>query len=298
MPTAGERGGRLERAPLGEILKRSAEFLEARGIERAKFDASLLLGHVLGLDRMSLYLQFERPLFSDELERIRDLLRRRARGEPVAYLIGRWGFHALDVRVDARVLVPRPDTETLVDLALERLAGREKPIVADIGTGSGCIALALAHARPDAVLLASDLSAEALEVARANAEALGLADRIRFAAGDLLAPWRDDAAWGRLKAVVSNPPYIVRGDPRLDAAVARHEPALALYVEGTDPFEIGERIAAEARDALAPGGLLAIEIGAGSDEHARERLLDLGYVEVGVAADLAGVPRVVYGSRR
>lgn len=266
-------------------------------MERPRLDVELLMAHALGVPRMQLYLQFDRPLGPDELEAIRDLVRRRGQGIPVAYLLGHWGFHALDLEVDGRVLVPRPETETLVDAALERCATREAPVLLDVGTGSGCIALAVAHALPTATVLASDVSAEALEVARANAERLGLAARVTFAQGDLLAPWRGHAHHGRLDAVLSNPPYIVRGDPTLEAAVARHEPDVALYVEGGDPLAIARRLADEARAALAPGGWLLIEIGHESGEAAHTMLRDLAYEDVSVQPDLAGIPRVALGRR-
>ncbi|MGE0193006.1 MAG: peptide chain release factor N(5)-glutamine methyltransferase [Planctomycetota bacterium] len=297
--TAARGGaGRLDRAPLLEILKRSTTWLEGRGLPRPRLDVELLMAHALGIERMQLYLQFDRPLAGEELDAIRDLVRRRGLGEPVAYLTGRWGFHALDLAVDARVLVPRPETETLVDAALERLAGVANAVVADVGTGSGCIALALAHARDDLTALGSDLSEAALHVARDNAARLGLDARVRFAHGDLLAPWRDEPAFGHLAAVVSNPPYVVRGDPALEAAVARFEPELALYVDGTDPFAIGARIADQARSALVPGGWLLVELGAGSDTRAREALTALDYTDIDVLPDLAGIGRVVVGRTR
>jgi release factor glutamine methyltransferase len=197
--------------------------------------------------------------------------------------------------VDPAVLIPRPETEHLVDAALDVLEGVAAPVFADVGTGSGCVVVTLLHALPAARAHATDVSAEALAVARENARRHGVLPRLSFHEGDVLAPLRAGADWGRLDAVVSNPPYVVRGDPTVEVDVRDHEPAAALYVPGADPLAVARRVAEEARAALRPGGLLALEVGMGSAPAAREALAALGYAEVRVLPDLAGIERIVTG---
>ncbi len=260
------------------------------------------MAHALGLDRLQLYLQFDRPLGEAELSTIRELVRRRGAHVPVAYLVGEREFFSLAFRVDERVLVPRPETEHLVETARVHLlgvrgAGGASPVFADVGTGSGCIAVALLHEVPAARGHAIDIEAGALEVARANAERHGVQDRLTFHEGDLLAPLRDQPDWGRLDAVLSNPPYVLEDDESVERGVRDHEPHGALFVEGSDPLVVAARLAEEALDALAPGGLLAFEVGLGGAGAARRRLADLGYAQVAVVPDLAGIDRVVCGQR-
>ncbi|HWH65681.1 MAG TPA: HemK/PrmC family methyltransferase, partial [Gaiellales bacterium] len=170
---------------LAEVLRRSTGYLEQHGSPTPRLDAELLLAHGLGLSRIELYTQFERPLDEDELAACRELVRRRGLREPVAYVIGSWGFRGLDLAVDARVLVPRPETELLVDRCLALLEGVERPRVVDVGTGSGAIALSLKSERPDAEVVACDISQDALDVAAANAARLGLDVELHLS--DLLA---------------------------------------------------------------------------------------------------------------
>jgi release factor glutamine methyltransferase len=216
---------------------------------------------------------------------------------PVAYLTGEREFWSLPFAVDRRVLVPRPETEHLVEAAAARLEGRTDARLADVGTGSGCVAVALLRELPAARAHGLDRSADALAVARANAERHGVAERLELHAGDLLGPLRGHADWGRLDAVVSNPPYVVRGDATLAPDVAAHEPPEALYVDGDDPLAVAARLAEEARGALAPGGLLALEVGAGTAAEAERRLAALGYADLRTLPDLAGIPRVVLATR-
>jgi release factor glutamine methyltransferase len=279
------------------VLKRSAAWLAERGIGSARLDAEILLAHGLGLKRLDLYLQYDRRLTPAERDRLRPLLRERAAGVPVAYLTGEREFWSLPFHLDRSVLVPRPETEHLVEVALAHVEGREAPVFADVGTGSGCIAVAVLHGAPRARAHALDCSPAALEVAARNAERHGVAGRLAFASGDLLEPLRPSADWGRLDAVVSNPPYVVRGDPSLAPDVAAHEPEVALYVPGPDALAVAQQIAEQAREALAPGGLLALEVGAGSAPEALRRLGALGYCDVRAVQDLAGIERVVLGLR-
>ena len=215
----------------------------------------------------------------------------------MAYLVGEREFYSLAFQVDERVLVPRPETELLVEIGLAHLTACAAPVFADVGTGSGCIAVTLLHELPAAHGHALDVEAGALDVARANAVRHEVLDRLELHAGDLLAPLRDHPDRGQIDAVLSNPPYVLVGDPSVERGVREHEPRAALFVDGADPLVLASRLAAEARAVLAPGGLLAFEVGMGSAAEAARRLADLGYVEVAVAADLAGIDRVVRGRR-
>ena len=261
----------------------------ALGIER--LDAQLLLLHALGraASERAWLLAHDTDTLPDAVwEACERLFARRLAGEPVAYLVGEKEFHGLGLQVDARVLVPRPDTETLVDWALHCLDGRSAPAVLDLGTGSGAIALAIAHARPDARVAAVDASADALAVARANAARLGLA--VRFVQAD----WLEGADRG-LDLIVSNPPYIVAGDPHL--AALRHEPLQAL-VSGADGLDDIRRIVQAAPGHLSHGGWLLLEHGYDQAESVRQLLTGRGFAQVQSRDDLAGIARCSGGIRR
>jgi release factor glutamine methyltransferase len=254
----------------------------ALGIDR--LDAQLLLLHVLGrpADERAWLLAHDTDTLAEEVwPGFERLCARRRAGEPVAYLVGEKEFHGLSLRVDGRVLVPRPDTETLVDWALQCLEGRETPSVLDLGTGSGAIALAIKHARPDARVAAVDASAEALVVARANAERLGLP--VRFTQADWLA-----GAERGLDLIVSNPPYIARDDAHL--AALRHEPQGAL-VSGDDGLDDIRRIVQSAPAHLKEGGWLLLEHGYDQSEPVRQLLSRQGLSESQSRDDLAGIAR-------
>jgi release factor glutamine methyltransferase len=278
-----------------EILKRSTEWLEGRGVESPRLDVELLLAHVLGIERMDLYVKFDRPVTEAEREALRPLLRDRGAGKPVAYLLGEWGFHSLPFTVNEHVLVPRPETEGLVEEALVFLREQHEPLFADVGTGSGCIPISLLTELPTARAWATDISPEALAVAETNAARHGVADRLKLLAGDLLIPLGPEGVAAQLDAVVSNPPYIVRGDPGLEAGVRDHEPEQALFVPGDDPLHFVERIGRQARAALRPGGQVFFEIGYGSGPDGVARLRAIGYESVEVRPDFAGIPRVLRG---
>lgn len=251
------------------------------------------MAHALGVQRLDLYLQFDRPLDESELDTIRELIRRRGAREPVAYLVGEREFYSLPFLVDARVLVPRPETEHLVEVAVAALGSAEAPLFCDVGTGSGCVLVAVAHELPQARGIGIDLDAGALEVARTNAEKNQVLERVEFLEGDLLGPLTGHAASGHLDAVLSNPPYIVRGDPSLEAGVRTHEPDLALYVPAQDALDFVRRLAEAAAQVLKPGGLLAIEVGQGGAPGAQEILAAHGYTDLSVKPDLAGIDRIV-----
>ena len=254
----------------------------ALGVDR--LDAQLLLLHALGRaphDRAWLLAHDTDAMPGAAWSVLAAQLSRRLAGEPVAYLLGEKEFHGLDLRVDARVLVPRPDTETLVEWALQCLEGRAAPRVLDLGTGSGAIALALQHARPDAQVDAVDASADALAVAQANAQRLGLP--VRFARAN----WLDGAGSG-YTVIASNPPYIAAGDPHLPAL--RHEPVSAL-VAGADGLDDIRQIVQHAPDHLAEDGWLLLEHGHDQAVAVRQLLAERGFSDVQSRDDLAGIPR-------
>ncbi|RUR70575.1 peptide chain release factor N(5)-glutamine methyltransferase [Variovorax guangxiensis] len=254
----------------------------ALGVDR--LDAQLLLLHALGRaphDRAWLLAHDTDAMPDTAWSALAAQLSRRRAGEPVAYLLGEKEFHGLSLQVDARVLVPRPDTETLVEWALQCLESHAAPRVLDLGTGSGAIALALQHARPDAQVDAVDASADALAVAQANASRLGLP--VRFAQAD----WLDGADAG-YTVIASNPPYIAAGDPHLPAL--RHEPSSAL-VSGTDGLDDIRRIVQDAPAHLAEGGWLLLEHGHDQAPAVRELLAARGFAEVQSRDDLAGIQR-------
>ena len=272
-------------ATLAQALAAAA----ALGVDR--LDAQLLLLAALGRpphDRAWLLAHDADRLAPEAWPAFARHCARRVAGEPVAYLLGEKEFHGLALAVDARVLVPRPDTETLVDWALQRLEGRSAPAVLDLGTGSGAIALALSHARPDAQVDAVDASAGALAVAQANAQRLGLP--VRFARAD----WLDGAATG-YDLIVSNPPYIAAGDPHL--AALGHEPASAL-VSGADGLDDIRRIVAVAPDHLRSGGWLLLEHGHDQAVAVRALLQARGFAEVQSRNDLADIERCSGGNWR
>jgi release factor glutamine methyltransferase len=275
------------------VVKWATDDFRAREIESPRLDAEVLLAHALGATRMQLILDAKRPLGSAELARFRELVKRRRVHEPVAYLVGHREFYGRDFRVDARVLVPRPDTETLVEVALARTRACSMSMRAiDLCTGSGCVAISLARERPTSRVTGVDVSEDALAVARENAHRLG-AFNAAFARGDLFAP----VAGARFDVVTANPPYISSAEiATLMADVRDFEPRLALD-GGDDGLAIVRRIVDEAPRHLVPRGVLAIEIGAGEAAAVSELFLR-GFDEVEVARDYARIERVVSGVLR
>ncbi len=277
------------------LIHSSAAFLKERGIDSPRTTAELLLAHALGLERVQLYMRHDQPLAPREVAAFRELIRRRLRREPVAYILGRKGFWTLELAVGPEVLIPRPETECLVEAALARLAAfpAERPArVLDLGTGSGAIILALASAAPRHRYFASDLSIGALATARRNALAAGLGQRAAFWAADWLEAFRPDGAFFEL--IVSNPPYIARAElAGLPPEIARHEPPLALD-GGEDGLSSLRIILHGACRHLVPGGSLLLEIGAGQ-RTAVAGLADQagGYDEVRCLTDLSGRDRVM-----
>lgn len=249
--------------------------IAAGGSDTPRLDAELLLAHALGVDRTRLFLD-ERTVEGPAVRRFQDLVRRRSVGrEPVAYLLGRQGFRHLDLAVDPRVLIPRPETEHAVEAVLE-LAPRAARVV-DVGTGSGAIALALKDERPDLQVVASDVSPDALAVARANAQRLGL--DVELVEADLVPP-------GNWDVIVSNPPYVAVDDPAVAPGVRAHEPHLALYA-GADGLDVIRRLVA------AQAGLLVVEVGESQAETVAFLARAAGFARTEVRADLAGIDRIV-----
>ena len=265
--------------PVREALDSAVIALTAAGVDTPRLDAEVLLAHALGVDRLTLLVDREAPVQGPAVRVFQDAVRRRSVGrEPVAYITGVKGFRHLDLHVDPRVLIPRPETETLVEAALDL---PQSARVVDVGTGSGAVALALKDERPDLAVTATDASEDALAVARANAARLGL--DVRFVHGDLL------EGVGELDAVVSNPPYVEVGAD-LAPEIARHEPAQALYA-GLDGLEVVRRLVAQAGERGA--AFLAVEVGAGQALAVEELARAAGFDRTERRADLAGIERVV-----
>lgn len=274
----------------------SAEYLEGKGVERARLDAEYLLAHVLGIGRLEMYLQHERPLEPAELDAFRPLLKRRAAREPLQYVLGRQAFRELDLEVGPGVLIPRPETELLVEVVLRWARDRGGPLTAlDLGTGSGAIALALLTEGPFERVVATDASAAALAVAERNRRASGVGDRLDLRVGTYFDPV---APGERFDVVVSNPPYVAEGERgTLAPEVADWEPAEALFA-GADGLEALRPIVAGAPEALRESALLAVEVGDGQAETVAELARGTrAYDEVEVHVDMAGKKRIVTATR-
>ena len=240
-----------------EILRKSTDFLQRKGVENARFDAQQLIAHGLGIGRMDLYLQFDRPLDESELARLRDLVARRGRREPLQHILGSVGFRGLDVKCDGRALVPRQETEQMVEVALS-FATAPSGRLLEVATGSGAPVLAFAQERPGWSCAATDLSPEALALARENAARNGLEGRVEWFQGDLLTPL---AGSGPFDLMMANLPYIPSGDiDGLQPEVRDHDPRLALD-GGPDGLDLVRRLLKEAPALLVRGGRLVLEIG-------------------------------------
>jgi release factor glutamine methyltransferase len=277
----------------------AADHMRERGLENARLESELLLASVLGIRRLDLYLQYERPLTDQEVDRFRELVRRRLRREPLQYIVGEAHFRELVLRVDARVLIPRPETGMLVGEVLAWARARaeaggetaEGLAAVDIGTGSGAIALSLAREGPFGHIVATDLSADALVVAAENAERSGLADRVEFREGALWTPLGEDE---RFDVVVSNPPYIAESErAELEPEVREWEPESALFAADAG-LEVLAALVAGASAHLRPGGLLALEVGADQAAEVAARIEGTGaFGGARIVRDLAGRERIV-----
>lgn len=273
-----------------KVLQWTANYLQQAGVDNGRLDGELLLAATLGLDRVGLYLNYDRPMEPAELEGFREFVKRRARREPLQYILGTTEFWSLPFKVTPAVLIPRPDTEILVEEALKR--ADDAPSILDVGTGSGAIAVALAHELPAAQVVAVDCSPEALAVARDNAALNGVDGRIAFQEGDLFA-----LEFAEYDLVLSNPPYIPVADiPTLMPEVRDHEPRGAL-VGGEDGLEAYRALARQAPTLLRAQGWLLVEVGVDQAEAVAELLETAGLGHIAVRADYAGIPRVVAGQK-
>ncbi|MCB9904306.1 MAG: peptide chain release factor N(5)-glutamine methyltransferase [Planctomycetes bacterium] len=278
----------------GEMLAMARAFLERKGLDEARLEAELLCAHALGIDRLRLFLRLEQPIESHEVDAARDLLVRRGRREPVAYITGKREFYGREFAVGPGVLIPRPETEQLIDLAREFLADREAPLVAEFGCGSGCIAVTLALELPGSHVVTCDLSTTAVAQTRLNAERLG-AD-VETLIGDGLSVLgerlRREAPRG-LDLLVSNPPYVDPASrPELQPEVRDYEPELALYAPEGDVDHWVKQLLAAAKKWLAPRGALLVELGAGRGKAALAAAEAAGF-DARLHQDLARIDRVL-----
>jgi len=275
-----------------QVLKKTESFFDRAGIESPKVEAEWLLASVLGCKRLELYLQWDKPLNEDLLEQLRPLVKRRASGEPSQYVLGYSDFHDIRIPVAPGVLIPRPETELLVEFVLAHLKQIDSPRIVDLGTGSGAIALALANALPESRILAVEKSAGALEQARQNAETLGLRERVAFRSGDWLKNLSFEA-----DCIVSNPPYLTNEE--WEAArpeVKKHEPKEALVAANGGTEEL-RKIIRDAGTRLAPNGLLALEMGIDHGPTLSALARDYGYQEVLVKQDDNGRDRFLFARK-
>ncbi|MDX1420282.1 MAG: peptide chain release factor N(5)-glutamine methyltransferase [Rubricoccaceae bacterium] len=274
------------------LLEQTLARLQEAGIEEARRNAEWLLEEGLGASRVEILARPEAPVSTGEALQVEALVARRLRREPLQYVLGHADFFGLRLRVTPAVLIPRPETEEVAEDALRRLDGRETPWALDVGTGSGALALALKHRRPDAEVFACDVSEAALAVAADNAERLGLA--VSFVQGDVLDPAFGHDAPPSFDLVVSNPPYVPETErATLAPEVRDHEPAEALFVPGDDPLVFYRTLAARAPDLLKPGGWLVVETHADHGEAVRDLFAGAGLREAALRRDLAGRPRIV-----
>jgi release factor glutamine methyltransferase len=282
---------------IGEILHRTANYFEEKGLENPRLNAEILLGHTLDLKRIDLYLAYDRPLAEPQLRDYGELIKRRVTGYPLQYITGETEFYGLSYQISPAVFIPRPETEILVESVLERLRQQKGPFqVADLGTGSGNIAVTLAHHLPLASIWATDRSPEALAVAQTNASKHGVARQIRFLQGDLSAPLTGQE--GSFTAVICNPPYISSEDlKQLPVEIRDHEPALALD-GGADGLDVIRRLISQVPPYLSNGGFLALEVGDGQAGEVVGLVARRGTFQPARAVrDYSGADRVVLAHR-
>ena len=272
-----------------ELLDWTTRYFAEKGIEEPRLEAELLLTRVLHKDRVYLYTHYEAPVNQQERDQYRELIKRRVKGEPTAYILGVKEFMSLEFSVSPAVLIPRPETELLVEKALEILSLRQSGAVCDIGTGSGAIAVSIAYYAPYADVKAVDISVAALEIARQNAERYGV--NIDFFHGDLLEPFGEE----RFDLIVANLPYISKVEYQsLSPEVRLFEPELAL-LGGEDGLELYRKLISVAGNHLKPQGYILLEIGAAQGEAAQEMLT--GFVQVELIQDYAGYDRLLLGRK-
>jgi len=278
-----------ETVPLLEVLRGTERYLADRGVESPRLNAEHLLAHALGLKRMELYLQFDRPLTEAERAPLRDLVKRRGTREPLQHVLGTAEFHGRTFTCDKRALVPRPETEQLVELALGMTKDKPAATLLDTGTGSGVIALTLALELPSAILHATDLSPDALALAAENTARHALTDRIVFHQADLLPP--DDV---RFDLIIANLPYIPAEDIASLSPEVRHDPSSALD-GGADGLDLIRRLIETAPGRLAPGGALLLESGLGQADAVNALLSARKFRDISVRPDYQNIPRFAVG---
>jgi release factor glutamine methyltransferase len=272
-----------------EVLQSTTAYFKKRGIESPRLNAEHLLAHMLKLKRIELYLEFERPLAETELDPLRELVRRRGLGEPLQHLLGTVEFAGRVFLCDQRALVPRPETEELVERIIQSTISDPPSIVLDVGTGSGVIALTLATQFPNAEVHAVDISDDALALARENAARLDLQERVRFAKGNLL-----EGIESEFDLIVANLPYVPTTDrPTLSREVL-HDPESAVFA-GERGDELIRELIIAARDRLCPGGLLALEVGIGQAEELAALMAEKNYHDIASIRDYGGVTRFLFG---
>ena len=275
-----------------EVLEKSTGFLEQKGVNDARLSAEWIMADSLGLKRLDLYLQFERPLAESELEGIREGIRRRSKREPLQYILGNVDFYGVNLKTDARALIPRPETEYLIELLHTKYLNREPTHILDLGTGTGAIAIALLNAFPEAQAVAVDQSEEAIQLAGENAEVTGVADRLTLKQSD----WFEQVE-GQFELIVANPPYLTDEEMKsAEPEVSDYEPAEALHAgkEGLDDLQV---IIDGAMDYLIDGGMLALETGIAQHEALTQQAKAKGYTTIESIADLSRRPRFLIGLR-
>jgi len=277
-----------------EVIQKSTEFLARKGVESPRLQVELLLAEALKMPRLNLYLNFERKLTDAELETLREWVRRRAGREPLQHIVGSTSFCGLEIKVTPQALVPRPETELLAEAAWRHLESVPAAAVLDFGTGTGCLALALAHRCPGATIHALDKSPGAIQLAHENALQLGVSPRLRFHTGDGLPALPVDLTFD---LIVSNPPYIpTAGIATLEPEVRDHDPRMALD-GGMDGLDFYRMLAAEGRARLRTGGRMMLELGDGQAELVRRILLEHKWIVESVRADYSGRERILTAAR-
>lgn len=284
--------------PALEVLNRACKFLEDFSVDSPRRSAEVLLSELLGVRAHEIYLDRDLALGNALIGRYLTMVERRQEGEPLEYIVGNVEFMGLRLDVERGVFIPRPETEVLSETVLEHMAGTTSPVVADICSGCGAIALALASLRADLFSYGTDISDDAVRCAERNAEKLGMSDRVTFLVGNLAEPLESLELEGRLDCVVSNPPYVAEDEmTRLPAGVRAYEPGSALS-GGRDGTVFYSPIIEGAVRLLKPGGLIALEIGEGSEEKVKAQLSARGFTSIESREDLRGVTRFITGSRR
>jgi release factor glutamine methyltransferase len=282
-----------------EILIQAVEKLRSADVDRPRTNAELLLGAVLNAKKIDLYLDRDRILTPEQIEKFDLFLKERLSRRPLQYIIGSTEFFGLEFKVNESVLIPRPETETLVETVIENLKDLSQPKIIDLGTGSGAIAVVLAKHSKDCSIFATDISSEALKVAKDNAERHGVGNQIEFLCGDLFEPLRDKELVSSVDCVVSNPPYVSPENyENLPKEIKDHEPIVALKTD-EEGISFHRRIAKNSLDFLKKGGILALEVGLGQANQVADLISNLkGFEETKIRKDLGGIERIILARKR